>query len=167
MFLAIVDRISLWKDINFATMQSYDYYSNGFKQLSTILILCVSILILYPKNCRISEILYENVRPDLLLFNNSKIIILELTVCHESNLQKSKIYKQNKYADIKNFLQPKFRKHSVRLFTFEISVLGFISSLTNFSSILSIPELPKTVKSNLINSVLNSTYGIYCKRNTN
>ena len=120
-----------------------------------------------PQNCRISEILYENVRPDLLLFNNSKIIILELTVCHESNLQKSKIYKQNKYADIKNFLQPKFRKHSVRLFTFEISVLGFISPLTNFCSILSIPELPKSVKSNLINSVLNSTYGIYCKRNTN
>ena len=26
----IVDRISLWKDINFATMQSYEYYSNGF-----------------------------------------------------------------------------------------------------------------------------------------
>ena len=120
-----------------------------------------------PQNCRISEILYENVRPDLLLFNNSKIIILELTVCHESNLQKSKIYKQNKYADIKNFLQPKFRKHSVRLFTFEISVLGFISSLANFCSILSIPEPPKSVKSNLINSVLNSTYGIYCKRNSN
>ena len=120
-----------------------------------------------PQNCWISEVLYENVRPDLLLFNNSKIIILELTVCHESNLQKSKIYKQNKYADIKNFLQPKFRKHSVRLFTFEISVLGFISSLTNFCSILSIPELAKSVKSNLINSVLNSTYGIYCKRNMN
>ena len=120
-----------------------------------------------PQNCRISEILYGNVRPDLLLFNNSKIIILELTVCHESNLQKSKIYKQNKYADIKNFLQPKFRKHSVRLFTFEISVLGFISSLANFCSILSIPEPPKSVKSNLINSVLNSTYGIYCKRNSN
>ena len=61
-----------------------------------------------PQNCRISEILYKNVRPDLLLFNNSKIIILELTVCHESNLQKSKIYKPIKYADIKNFLQPKF-----------------------------------------------------------
>ena len=120
-----------------------------------------------PQNCRISEIFYENVRPDILLVNNLKIIILELTVCHESNLQKSKIYKQNKYADIKNFLQPKFQKHSVRLFTFKISVLGFISSLTNFCTILFFPELPINVKSNLISSVLNSTYGIYCKRNSN
>ena len=145
-------------------------YGHVFEWLQTVIndtyTVCVD-LDTVPQNCRISEISYENVRPDLLLFNNSKIIILELTVCHESNLQKSKIYKQNKYADIKNFLQPKFRKHSVRLFTFEISVLGFISSLTNFCSILPIPELPKSFKSNLINSVLNSTYGIYCKRNMN
>ena len=38
-----------------------------------------------PQNCRISEILYENVRPDLLLFNNSKIIILELNLTYRNN----------------------------------------------------------------------------------
>ena len=73
-----------------------------------------------------------------------------MTVCHQSNLLNSKIYKQNKQADIKLFLQPKHQKHSVKFVTFVISALGFISSSLSsskiFCTILFIPELPATHK---------------------
>ena len=41
----------------------------------------------------IDEIFEPAVRPDIALVDGSKIIILELTVCHESNLEKSKLLK--------------------------------------------------------------------------
>ena len=38
----------------------------------------------------IDEIFEPTVRPDIALVDGSKIVILELPVCHESNLEKSK-----------------------------------------------------------------------------
>ena len=45
-------------------------------------------------------------RPDLVLVRKSNVYVL--TVCHESNLLKSKLYKTNKYRDIKNHIKPEY-----------------------------------------------------------
>ena len=49
----------------------------------------------------IDEIFEPAVRPDIALVDGSKIVILELTVCHESNLEKSKLFKIEKYSKIR------------------------------------------------------------------
>ena len=40
-------------------------------------------------------------RPDLVLATTSKLFILELAVCFETNLLKSRNYKKNRYAHLK------------------------------------------------------------------
>ena len=49
----------------------------------------------------IDEIFEPTVRPDIAIVDGSKIAILELTVCHESNLEKSKLFKIEKYTKIR------------------------------------------------------------------
>ena len=49
---------------------------------------------------QIGEVFHDTVRPDLVIASNATIVILELTVCHESNLVSSKTDKLNKYKNI-------------------------------------------------------------------
>ena len=42
--------------------------------------------------------LFQSLRPDIAILGPSGIDTLELTVCHETNLSKSKLYKQTRYA---------------------------------------------------------------------
>ena len=49
--------------------------------------------------------LSQQLRPDIALVDGSKIVILELTVCHESNLEKSKLFKFEKYTKIREHLK--------------------------------------------------------------
>jgi hypothetical protein len=44
--------------------------------------------------------LFVNCRPDIAVCNQSDIVVLELTVCHETNLETSKNFKATKYANI-------------------------------------------------------------------
>jgi hypothetical protein len=44
--------------------------------------------------------LFVSLRPDIVVVTPDKAVILELTVCHETNLIKSKQYKQNKYKNL-------------------------------------------------------------------
>src|SRR5579872_5570302 len=48
-------------------------------------------------NCNCLPIcdLFQNFRPDVAIYNSDALNILELTVCHETNMLKSKEYKQN------------------------------------------------------------------------
>ena len=78
----------------------------------------------------IGEVLVQTcVRPDLILYDGGdNIFVLELSVCHESKLQKTRLYKQNKYVNISQ----KFSIFAVKLYTIEVSVLGFQSDLSEF-----------------------------------
>ena len=108
-----------------------------------------------------------SVRPDLILLDNSKIAGLELTICHEKNILKSRSFKINKYRDINLHLQPKYKKHRLQVFTIEISVLGFISNLNDFCTFFKIPNMPISLKTEIIKTVIVNSYNIYCKRNSN
>src|ERR1051325_7057142 len=113
------------------------------------------------------DMLFSNLRPDIAVtVNKSTLFILQLTVCHESNLEKSREYKLNKYKDIKSDIRPEFSSMSVQLFTLKVSALGFISDTKDFTLLTKIPQLPTTIKRNIIQSVLNHSYWIYCNRNS-
>ena len=113
----------------------------------------------------ISLVFHDSVRPDLILADDSEILVLELTVCHETNLQSSKTFKQNKYQNIANFRRDSWRKAPVKLFTLEISILGFISDSDKFTASACLPNLPSSLKYKLIHTVLNSSFDIYSNRN--
>ena len=44
--------------------------------------------------------LFETLRPDLVVIKGNTVIVLELTVCFETNSQKSREYKQNRYKTL-------------------------------------------------------------------
>ena len=105
------------------------------------------------------------VRPDIVLCEKSKILVLELTVCHETNLQKSKLFKLGKYENIGNCLQREFTHVPVSLFTVEVSVLGFVSDLKTFTKAAELPDLTTTTRSALSMKAITSSYDIYKQRN--
>ena len=98
-----------------------------------------------------------------MIVHESVVVILELTVCHETNMQKSKQYKLNKYANIAKSL--KGRPRPVKTFTFEVSTLGFAADLTEFISISKLPSLPKLMLTRIADIALNHSYEIYRCRN--
>ena len=114
----------------------------------------------------IEKVFQPSCRPDLLLVDGNTIGVLELTVCHETNLANSKLYKLNKYKNLSQSLQPNFSKCEIRIFTIEVSTLGFVSDCKHFQSAMALPPLTRNVHNAIINSVLNDSYNIYRLRNT-
>ena len=80
---------------------------------------------------QISDVFQTCVRPDLVLFDD-RVLVLELSVCHETNLLKTRSYKQSKYVNILDHLTSEFSNYDVKLFTVEVSVLGLISKINDF-----------------------------------
>ena len=60
--------------------------------------------------------LFLQFRPDIAIKHFSQIDILELTVCHESNLTSSRQYKQSKYQNLKNYIVAKDENVSINIF---------------------------------------------------
>ena len=114
----------------------------------------------------IDNVFRSTIRPDLVIFDASKVAVLELTICHESNILKSRSYKITKYSDYKLHLNSEFRNHKIELFTLEVSVLGFISDLSDFCCFTKLPSLPKHIKFNIINCAITNSFNIYCRRNS-
>ena len=73
------------------------------------------------------------------------VLVLELTACHESNLLKSKEYKENKYRDITSHLLPSLAHVPVLVFTMEVSVLGIVSNTKPFTQAANLPDIPQSI----------------------
>ena len=114
----------------------------------------------------IDRVFQPTCRPDIVVAEKAKLYVLELTVCHETNLVKSKNYKISKYIAIKSHLQPGFSNYNVQIFTIEISTLGFIGDISLFRKVSKFPKFTKIEKDILMKSVLNDSYNIYRMRNT-
>ena len=83
--------------------------------------------------CKTSE-LFHSFRPDIVLVKDDTIYILELTCCFETNTEKSRNFKMNKYIDIKNDCTRRFR-HCKKIFI-EITSLGLVTThIENLNSI--------------------------------
>jgi len=109
--------------------------------------------------------LFHAARPDIVILSSSEVKIIELTICHESNLNSSKQYKLNKYHNLNACLTEQTRGKSIAYHTIEVTTLGFISPDEDLSRTLGIPKIPKAIKESIIKSVLNCSFKIYCNRN--
>ena len=89
--------------------------------------------------------LFVNCRPDIAVCDRGNISILELTVCHETNLEKSRNFKATKYANIEHSRTATASHLNVSLFTCEVSTLGFIPDISAFGMKPSF--IPKIVSS--------------------
>ena len=72
----------------------------------------------------------------------------------------------NKYSNFSHHINSQFSKHTLKLFTVEVSVVGFMSNLTEFCTFAKLPSLPAQHKINIINSVIRNSFNIYCRRNS-
>ena len=112
--------------------------------------------------------LFVSLRPDIALRRADKIIdILELTICHETNLTQSRIYKESKYTDLRNNLKPAFSNHSINVYTVEITCLGLISNFQQFCTNNLNISLTDQISHDIIHSTISSSFQIYCNRNKN
>ena len=106
------------------------------------------------------------VRPDIVICDELKILVLELTICHETNFQKSKLFKLSKYENIQTCLQDSFKNIPVLVFSIEISVLGFIADLKTFTNAANLPDMKTSTRSALTLEVLRNSYDIYKQRDS-
>jgi hypothetical protein len=97
-----------------------------------------------PNNNSIAT-LFHSQRPDLAIITGNKITVLELTVCHETNLESAKLRKLEKYENLRQNLNPAFCNCDLKIFTLEVTVLGFISDLSSFVKFQKIEKFPVSV----------------------
>lgn len=110
--------------------------------------------------------LFKRLRPDLVIKDttNNTLTVLELTICHETNFESSKNYKQNKYIALDDDCVN--MNHNVKVITIEISCLGFTPDCKNISRELNISEPSNVIKQSITKTTLNYSYWIYCHRNS-
>ena len=109
--------------------------------------------------------LFTSCRPDLAVVDNNSIHILELTVCHETNLISSHDYKSNKYKNISSCGSSLAGNRKIVPHFIEVSTLGFISSCSDFTRAVNIDAMSAALKHNIVKSAVKSSFDIYCKRN--
>ena len=108
--------------------------------------------------------LFIGSRPDLAIVNSTKILICELTVCHETNLESSRQFKLNKYSNISSAKSSLVKNHLVKVFTIEVTSLGFVAIDQNFLTEASLPRFNKPFLEDVTKTVIMSTHDIYAKR---
>ena len=93
--------------------------------------------------------LFVGVRPDLAIVNSNKVLICELTVCHETNLEISRAYKINKYSNIASARSSMIKNHVVKVCTMEVTTMGFVALDPIFLKESSLPKLNKPALENI------------------
>lgn len=109
--------------------------------------------------------LFKSLCPDLVFTKGDDMTVVELTVCSEMNIDRSKRYKETKYKNLRDDLVKPVK--NFKLITIEISVLGFYRCNK---------ELCRLLKKHNINidrcyqkmaeCSIRASYYIYTKRNT-
>ena len=143
----ILEKIARWIDLNKSTDQ------------------CLAVDLPFPAFHKTDSVFEQTIRPDIVLYDNSGIAVLELTVCHETNLNKSREYKLSKYKEADKHLQSHFSHTPVQVFTAEISVLGIASDFTPFCDATNLPRLPKDTMAQLSRDAIGCSFDIYKLRN--
>src|SRR6266536_1930078 len=110
---------------------------------------------------------YQNFSsPGIAIKSESCIDTLELTVCHESNIIKSKDFKSAKYTNLNRDLLPKYSNLKLNNYTIEVTTLGIISDISKFTKNNLMNPMHDNIKLLIFNSTISSSYAIYCNRNT-
>ena len=110
--------------------------------------------------------LFTSLRPDIaLVFSTGQMYIWELTVCHETNLVKSRDYKRGKYDHLEADLKTAYNNYHLEVHTIEVTSLGLISDTSEFTSKTIQTVLPATVENSISKTVISNSYNVYKKRN--
>jgi hypothetical protein len=110
--------------------------------------------------------LFNNLRPDLAILCNDVVHVVELTVCHETNLESSKAYKADKYKNLNNHKSECIKDFKVVVHTCELSVLGFLHIDADLFKSIKTPKFDDALVTQLIKSSIRSSYDIYVRRNS-
>ena len=110
--------------------------------------------------------LFQGKRPDIVLIFNNRAIIIELTVCFETNTKKSRDYKQSRYEHLKQEFQRS--TSTFELLYVEFTTLGFISkeSYAPFKAFLA--EIGVNAERTIykcMETAVRASYYIFCRRN--
>ena len=110
--------------------------------------------------------LFEHVRPDIVVLIDSKVIVIELTVCFDTNTEKSRQYKQNRYKNIKGQILIPYKE--MEIVFLEFTTLGFISksSYTSFNLLLGkLGIIQNRTVIKCMETAIRGSYYIFCRRN--
>lgn len=110
--------------------------------------------------------LFNNLRPDVVIMINQRIIVIELTICFETNTEKSRNYKQGRYKQLRDDLS--IQCESFDIIFVEFTTLGFISTLSNnpFQKLLKELDInyDRTIYK-CMETAIRASYFIFCRRN--
>ena len=108
--------------------------------------------------------LFIGCRPDLVIVSSNRISVCELTVCHETNLHVSRDYKLNKCANLASSRSSLVSQLPVKVYTIEVSTLGFVAAEPNFFKDCAVPFLSNTILTEIIKTTALASHDIYGKR---
>ena len=98
--------------------------------------------------------------------SNHKVYVLELTVCHETNMINSRDYKLNKYKDLDKSKAEIIKTHDITVPTCEVSALGFLHLDMEAIKLIGISKCENNFRDELTSLVISDSFNIYIKRNT-
>ena len=108
---------------------------------------------------------FRTMRPDVVLVDHDKMIVMELTACFETNSIKSREYKKQRYKELKD--DSLIHCNKFEIIFIEITTLGFVTNnidgLTMFAKKNNINY--KRLMSKCMESALRASYYIFCMRN--
>ena len=109
--------------------------------------------------------LFLGLRPDIAVKSVSKVTVLELTICHETNMIASRNYKINKYSQINKHKSDMLKNIPVTVYSCEISTLGFIHMDNLFIKDCNLPPLDNQLALRITQTAIRASFDIYNKRN--
>jgi Reverse transcriptase (RNA-dependent DNA polymerase) len=110
--------------------------------------------------------LFVGVRPDMALMKNNEILAIELTICHETNLESSKNYKRDKYKNLSSYKAEIIKNCKILLTTCELSVLGFLQIDSHCLKQFGIPMIDDDTIMNMFKTVIFASFEIYTHRDS-
>ena len=96
-----------------------------------------------------TEDIFNNIRPDMVIIKNNIGCVIELTICHETNLTSSKKYKEEKYRDLNKLKSQQVKNIKFSLSTCEVSVLGLINFYVTSMAAFGIKDLDQNLSDTL------------------
>ena len=100
----------------------------------------------------------------MVINHRGKLLVIELTICHETSSSKSRDYKFDKYQDLCNFSVDGNKDLDLILTTCELSTLGFLQFDKEILNRFNIPPFSEQLTSQLINRVIRISFDIYAHR---
>ena len=109
--------------------------------------------------------LFTGLRPDLAFIKDNTVYVLELTICHETNIISSRNYKLDKYKDLDKHKSSFLQHHNIKVYSCEVTVLGFLSLDNEVLKSLHIDTCDLTFRAELTKCAIQNSFDIYLRRN--